>query len=755
MRIIQYIEIDIDRCTRTYGSAPCTAAVGVTGDRKCFNSIRTCQDRLNAVFVPVTQRFAFDTQALPVDIEAIPNLTSVSFNPGTVSLGQDLGVRGTITATFRDHPYNDIGPLGDEYRNDRAYDPAKQGSFWGKFRARFPYLRGRPMRYIVGQPGQSLAEMETRHYLIDSFEGPRPDGTFQIVAKDPLKFADNERAQAPELSEGFLVAAIAAGDGSCTLSPAGVGDAFYPASGYVAIGGEEICAFTRSGDVLTLTRAQYNTAAVDHDEQSRVQLCKSYVGQSPADIIYDLLVNYADVPAGYIPLSAWQGECNVFLQRLYTTLLAEPTGVNKLLSELIEQAALAIWWDDIAQQIRLKVIQPIPVNAVTFDENVIMNGTFGHREQPEKRLTQVWVYYAQRNPLLPLDQLNNYQSANLLNDTQAASDNGSAGIKKVFSRWIPPFGRAVATRLADLLMNRYTDAPRMFTFSLLRGGSPPIGLGDGARIGGWTLQDDTGARANAPIQVVRVVPGPAVYQIQAEEMLATTAIVDDLSVRTIIVDANTRNFNLRAAHDALYPAITDAHGITIQCVIEAGVVVGSAGNWLPAFDTGSWPVPDLDIQIVNHGYISGAGGPGGSGDGGSGVLPGGTGGTAVYCRYPVSLANYGGIGGGGGGGGAIRGGLFDAVYGGGGGAGDVPGWGGVLSGRPGAEGSTGALLSGGAGGAGSTPGTGGGAGGAPGTSGAVGSGLPTIGAPGAGGVAIDGIAYITYSGAGPVYGPTV
>src|SRR5690606_28538764 len=111
----------------------------------------------------------------------------------------------------------------------------------------------RAMRVIRGFVGQSLDEMETRHYIIETTSGPGVDGRFTITGKDTLKMLDDDRAQAPALSGGYLASGISAGDSSATLAPTGIGDEEYPASGTVAIG-NEICSFTRSGDTLSLTR---------------------------------------------------------------------------------------------------------------------------------------------------------------------------------------------------------------------------------------------------------------------------------------------------------------------------------------------------------------------------------------------------------------------------------------------------------------------------------------------------------------------
>ena len=44
---ITIVEIDVDFCALTYGTAPCTAALSAATPRKCFNTFKTCQDQAN------------------------------------------------------------------------------------------------------------------------------------------------------------------------------------------------------------------------------------------------------------------------------------------------------------------------------------------------------------------------------------------------------------------------------------------------------------------------------------------------------------------------------------------------------------------------------------------------------------------------------------------------------------------------------------------------------------------------------------
>jgi hypothetical protein len=688
-----------------------------------------------------TFRFAIDTGYLPREIDAVPSIKEVTVTPATLSLGENLGQRGTLTAAFKDHRHVFDGEDFDS------------GSFWGKFRARYGLkLRGRAIRLIRGLlpatftasyrqttplPDDVLDQQESRHYVIDSQDGPDAGGEYRIIGKDVLKLADDNRAQAPVLSNGFLVADITAVATTATLSPAGIGNAGYPASGYVAIGGKEICAFTRAADVLTLTRAQFNTTATTHAAQDRVQLCLRYNGEDPADIIDDLLVNYAGVDPAFIPIDAWETETAAYLGTVYTALIAEPTGVNKLIAELIEQAAMAIWWDDVGQQIRLQVLRAVPTTADVYGADNTLEGTLAVKEQPDKRISEVQVYFAKINPCVKEDQDDNYRSTARVADAVAVSEYGGAVIKKIRSRWIPSGGRAVAETAGNKQLGRFRDPPRRINFELLRYAGQDPALGGGYRLGGWPFQDVAGAAVELPIQVVRLNPEADRFKLEAEEMLWTPFGGDiDPTVRTVIFDVDQNNVNLRTVHDTLYPL--PQAGDSVTAIVQDGVIIGSTSTSLRAFDVGSWPAGvTLLLRVI--GRIQGHGGAGA--DAGPFLVAGENGGVALYTRRAISLdVDAGEIFGGAGGGGA------NTLSGGGGGAGDLPGTAGGGT-YPGSAGSTEA---GGAGG----PGIGlpGGAGGGPGLAGAAATGSHAS-AGGAPGAAIDGVSFITVTeGPGDIRG---
>src|SRR5690606_17991422 len=275
---------------------------------------RTCQDKDNFDEGVLTLRFiASDADPSPYD--AIPSLASISTTAPVLEPGISMGERESVTVTLVDHMHSDTGI--DKYVSERGYDPLRRGTLWGRLRARIPSLRGRALRVYRGEHGQLLSEMHVRHYIIESHSGPHGN-SFTIVAKDPLRFLDGDRAQAPSVTPGILAESITDSQILLRLSPSGVGDAYYPSSGKAAIGGSEIVSFNRTGDSMSITRGQSNTAATSHDAGAVVQLVLEYNSETVANIIYDLITNYTDVDPSWINLSAWQEEVDQYIGRLYS-----------------------------------------------------------------------------------------------------------------------------------------------------------------------------------------------------------------------------------------------------------------------------------------------------------------------------------------------------------------------------------------------------------------------------------------------------
>lgn len=464
------VQIDQDFCNLTYGVAPCTAS---NPSNKCFNTYATCQ--VQSVFDRGIKTITFGKPEsdLPRDMNILPMLTSVTTAPTKINPTNGdtnispLGQRAVATIKFLDAPYSDM--LTDPYRSDRSYIPIENGTFWTKWLVRNPYYQNRPIRIYEGYLGQDIADMQVRHYLIDTITGPDSNGNVSIVAKDPLKLADRQKSQAPVLTTGELNSPINETQTTITFIKAQLAD--YASSGTIRID-DEIMTYTAKANIGTvddviiqlsgITRGTDGSFADSHGIDAKVQQCLRYTDEPVWDVVYDLLTTYAKIPATYIPYADWEAEGLVWLPQFnVTTLITEPTGVDVLLYELMEQVLFYIWWDERDQEIKLRAIRPIIGEAPIFtdDANIIENSV-SFSTDPKNRVSQVWVYYNQKNRAAEVDNVANYQQIELRADLDAESENqyGESRIRKVYARWIQ--NNAQAINLAARLLGASFQNPK-------------------------------------------------------------------------------------------------------------------------------------------------------------------------------------------------------------------------------------------------------------------------------------------------------
>ena len=675
MERITLIEVDLDRCSLTYGVAACTASIPATGEIKCFNCFATCQDKANYATETVIARYSTASSLLPANIDAIPNINTVNIRPAKLALGESIGIRASIDISFKDSRYPDTGPEGDRYLDVREYDPYTRGTYWGKFRARWPFVQGSNIRLIRGTSDQSIDQMETRHFIVEKVAGPNNGGTFTIQCKDALQLADGKQSQCPVLSNGELLNDIPFDEIALELSPAGIGDDEYPSSGFAALGGKEIVSFTRhpsTPDVMSITRGQFNTEAIEHNAGARVQLCVHYNAQTVTTIINDMLDSYANVPTEFIPFSDWANEDAAYIARNYTSLIAEPTPVKTLINELLEQTASTIWWDDISKLLRFRVLRSVNSDAALYDDDVIVGGSFNSQDQPQKRVSRVWTYYGQINPLEKLNDSSNYAAALATSSSESETNfGGKPSIKRVHSRWILDTGKNAASRLNNLILSRYTTPPRLLSFNLQRGTTNIIPeLGGGYNVASHSIQDVTGAIDTTAVQVVQVLSSETGFGVLAEEVLySETVAPEDPTIKPVTINTLKNNINLRTIFFEEYSTLNS--GDIINITIESGAIVGGSLDGVASLLFGDW-VESVTVNVINNGVVVGRGGAGGAGgrinssndiyagvSGGDGqdaiILP------TITGLTTFTLTNNGTIGGGGGGGGG--GGAAQGQYG--------------------------------------------------------------------------------------------
>lgn len=637
---VSFFELDIPYCEKIYG-VTCNAELGVTGDHKCFNTRNNsvdCQDIPSyTAGTYLTLRFGVEGQPFIASMPCIPSMTSPpNITNAVIKPGESIGERAGFSVTLKDHPHGDAGI--DKYIADRAYNPFERGTFWGKFRARNPYIQSVPCRVVRGYVGEDVWDIE--HFILKEIKGPDSGGTVTISGLDFMYLLSDKSAQAPRASKGFLSADISATATSITLLPAGVGSE-YPASGKWSVGSEKMSFTKTSGDTFTVVRGVDDTVADAHSVQDLAQESAEFGPATAADLIDRLVTEYSPLDGSRINLPYWQDLVSRFSDTLYTASVVKPTSTEKLINELVEQAGLVLYGSTRTQQIEFDILRPPTVLGEPLDENRILAGTFSQSDQPGKRYSQVWVFYNQRDVYKNLDEPGNFYSAFIKVPGQNLYETES--IKKIYSRWIPKFGRPVAEDVASRAIARYVDPPRLFTFSLFPDQS--VSLGDSRPISMPSLQDATGGRiaGGVPCIITGIITTQSSLAMRAEELRFSEDLVD--LERTFPIDHDVFNINLRAIYDNQYSELPTSRPITF--IIDQGVVVGSKAKNLPAIDTGIWPA-GFKPTIVNRGFIVGKGGNGGYASAGE------DGGLAFKASSSVIVDNTDGvIGGGGGGGGGV------------------------------------------------------------------------------------------------------
>lgn len=596
-----------------------------------------------------TYRFCEARSPHPIGIDAIPSLKSVSLTPAKVDYTGGMGERSSVTLTFDDHPHNDLDI--DKYTADRSYIASDRGLFWAKLRARNPNYQFRNLRVLTGylENGEYKAEnFKARHYVIEKLDVS--NGRCTIVGKDELKKASDKKAQIPEASKGSLNAAILSTDTSLTLSPGGIG-VYYPSSGYVSLSGQEIAAYTRSGDTLTLTRGQYNTTAIDHDIGVVVQLCYQKTDKID-EILKDVLIDYAGVDSRFIDQELWANEVlsNPGIDGNLSGLIAKPTDVNKVIKELAEAKPFSLYWDELNQRINFEVIKPPADTVATIDmDNGLLANSVKVKDRPELRASTVYVTFGQINPTKSLTDPNNYTQTIVRVDAGSIEKYGSNQIKTITSRWITSNSKAVAENAAQLYGRRFADIPREVSFSVDPKDSD-LKLGETRAVNHYSMTDFSGSPVDVPLQIISKQESNN-FKYIGLEYLFSDAITGDNPI-----DSTTIKFSINQTEVDLYTeyvAQFGTPGAAVDAVfeVESGVVIGSTSIANYALDTGSaWPSGST-IKLINNGYIVGKGGDSAYSGAQAGNNNGGAGGNSILLNHDLILINSGIIGGGGGGGG--------------------------------------------------------------------------------------------------------
>lgn len=511
--IVQVVEIDVDFCGRTYGSAPCLASLNAANPRKCYNTFGTCQYKEAYQKQVLTLKFV--EVSFPVkNGNYIPALVSVGGYEQQVNIAGyqadlgGLGRRASVQVKLADFPYRDV--LTDKYWRERisgaaqidegGYDPIKRGTFWTKFKARNANYAGRTLRHIEAHytTGGDLVYDKTRAYVMDSFDGPDSNGQVTIVAKDILSLADDEKAQCPRTSNGKLAADITANATTATLTPAGIGNLEYPAEGFAVIG-SEIVRFTRVNNTLTLTRARQGTEAATHSTNDTVQVCYNVNGVRADAVIRGLLTNYANIPASYFDIPEWTAEFNKWGNKLQlAATICKPTSVVTLIGEIC-QLGITVWWDEIRQKIRVKLNHPPEETPIPIgdDANIV---SITQEDNEDERATRIAMWSVQIDPTKELSKENFIRGYYAIYvDAESVNMYNGERTKTIYTRWLNQGNDSAVKIIAGRLLTRYKQTPT--TYEVTLDAKDDLELTDVVSLSTYLVTDITGKPTTRLAQV--------------------------------------------------------------------------------------------------------------------------------------------------------------------------------------------------------------------------------------------------------------
>jgi len=499
--------LTMDFCSLVAGVGACTATE--TGDDKCFNTRATCNDTPNYTKTTKDYKFCQPRSTLPPGENMFPVINGpVQKSPTSITAGTGLGKRAVVTVNLNDFPHHDRGI--DPYVDERTYDPTERGTFWGKFLTRNPYYEGRTIKIDYGYLADSYSEadFESQTFDIVDMSGVK-NGVISIVAKDVLVRTYEQKAQYPMASTGKLLADITNVATSATLTPSGIGNSEYPASGTLSIG-KEVMTFTRSADALTLTRAQWGTTAKAHKADDTVQICATWDGANIIDVLDELLVTGAGLPTAYIPTADWTAERDLWMTTANVKgILMKPESVERVISELSECFMFDIWWDSIAAEVRLKALSPEPsgetISTLTEGSNIIQNSIKVERNS-KNRFTEVRVFY-NKDDYSEKNEPEQFNSLQIAADINRAGPNQYDGnsIKTIFCRWFElPLNAAT---LAGRSLARFSDTPEVVTFKLDYKDDDLVNMAERVELNSWQFQDFTGANESRRYQVTEINEG--------------------------------------------------------------------------------------------------------------------------------------------------------------------------------------------------------------------------------------------------------
>lgn len=243
---------------------------------------------------------------------------------------------------------------------------------------------------------------------------------------------------------------------------------------FIRIGGEIIEYTAKSGDTLswpsTASRAQFGTERKDASIKANAQLCRAFINTRVKDVVKSLL-NESGVADAQIDLAQLLIEDDTWLRESFaiTACISAPESATSMLSEIMQQTNMAMWFSPQTQQVEFRVLLPLlETAAVLTDEANFIEGSVEVEVLNDLRITSSAIYYAPINSTGSMSEAKNFNDAEIFIDVDAEGLNEYNDKRPTieYSRWFGEVnGVAMKSHAGKKLTDR-RDAPSNIKFKL-------------------------------------------------------------------------------------------------------------------------------------------------------------------------------------------------------------------------------------------------------------------------------------------------
>ena len=138
-----------------------------------------------------------------------------------------------------------------------------------------------------------------------------------------------------------------------------------------------------------------------------------------------------------------------------------------------------------------------------FNDANVIEGSVAMAEEPNRRISEAWVFYDQKDKTQKADEASNYLkgSISVNDDAENADQYGDVRVRRILSRWIGASGAGQALAVSSRLMASYARPPLRVTLTV-DAKDNSLYLGDLIRLQFRQVVDDIGAPETFVARVV-------------------------------------------------------------------------------------------------------------------------------------------------------------------------------------------------------------------------------------------------------------